>query len=382
MTTRIPFRIAALLGAAAAASSAAPVRVGIFTGFGATYGHTHIHTAANALRDILVNPAGSGLGSGLVMASAGFQVTRLGLPDSSSCRILNCPPDADRKAEFLAALDSLDVLVLNNNSLLEHIFDGAGREKIEAFARRKGVVSLHATLHMVGAWPSLDSLHGTTFNNHPVEQSGTVRLDPASSGDASWRFLNRGLPDTARFMDEWLFYTSTGAQLRARSGLKVSLNLKEDGINPGGLAPMGDHPLAWYRAFPQGGRFFYTALGHRAQNFTGTGSAATPEGTQFTRRHIYNAILWAAGVDSNGVVSVQPAARAPDFGFTARPDAGGLRVRFEDAVPRAVVVRALDGRRAARAVVRGEGLLAVPRGVYGVSVEGSEEAGARRVAVP
>ena len=52
-----------------------------------------------------------------------------------------------------------------------------------------------------------------------------------------------------------------------------------------GDGAMGDHPIAWYHEF-DGGRAFYTALGHRVELYT------DPQYTQ----HLLGGIQWAAGL--------------------------------------------------------------------------------------
>ena len=50
------------------------------------------------------------------------------------------------------------------------------------------------------------------------------------------------------------------------------------------VPPMGaDHPAAWTRE-TEGGRFFYTAIGHDARVLN----------TEFGRRHMLEALRWAA----------------------------------------------------------------------------------------
>jgi type 1 glutamine amidotransferase len=52
-----------------------------------------------------------------------------------------------------------------------------------------------------------------------------------------------------------------------------------------GVKPMGhDHPAAWTRE-TQGGRFFYTAIGHDARVLN----------SEFGRHHMLAALRWAAG---------------------------------------------------------------------------------------
>ena len=54
-----------------------------------------------------------------------------------------------------------------------------------------------------------------------------------------------------------------------------------------GGKPMGkDHPTAWvHEAGPDGGRFFYTELGHDLRSLD----------TPFGRQHVAAAVRWAAG---------------------------------------------------------------------------------------
>ena len=56
-----------------------------------------------------------------------------------------------------------------------------------------------------------------------------------------------------------------------------------------------DHPIAWYHEY-DGGRVWYTALGHRSETF------ADPDFGQ----HLLGGILWAAG-GGRGIPAVDPA---------------------------------------------------------------------------
>jgi hypothetical protein len=190
-------------------------------------------------------------------------------------------------------------------------------------------------------WPAWDSLHGTQYGAWQI-QSGeaTVQLDTAGFADIlpSWKLLNRGLPDTARFREEWFYFTHSGATIRSRSFLIPTVNVDENSmfISPGRGA-MGDHPLSWYRELPEGGRFFYTSLGHRDYTYTGL---------YYFRRQMYNAILWAAGADSNGVVvSARPAGRAGAAASLKTWGSGSrIHVRVAEENSWRVDLHALDGR--------------------------------------
>ena len=62
------------------------------------------------------------------------------------------------------------------------------------------------------------------------------------------------------------------------------LTLDEGSYDPGDGAMGADHPIAWYHEF-DGGRAFYTALGHTSESY------AEPEFLQ----HLAGAIEWASG---------------------------------------------------------------------------------------
>ena len=259
-----PFVFIATLAVSSALSQAAPIRVGIFTGISSgRFWHTNAHTASAAITAMLAAPDSSNLGPNLVRATRGFQVSVHGVTTGQGA------PNSDQKAAFLAALDSLDVVVLNNNVYFPSLFaDSASRARLNAFFRSKGTVSLHFTSDMpTGDWSEFESLHGTRFMNHPAaDRNATVHLDTAAASDPSWRFLNRGLPDTARFVEEWISFTANGGTIRANPGLKVALRIDEASYENGmgGAIAMGDHPMSWYRPQSGGGRFFYTGIGHRA----------------------------------------------------------------------------------------------------------------------
>jgi type 1 glutamine amidotransferase len=67
--------------------------------------------------------------------------------------------------------------------------------------------------------------------------------------------------------------------------VNVLLRLAESSYQVGEGAMGSDHPIAWYHEF-DGGRAWYTGLGHRIELYT------DPVFTQ----HLLGGIRWAAGV--------------------------------------------------------------------------------------
>src|SRR5690606_12319082 len=113
-------------------------------------------------------------------------------------------PTPAQFAVFFSALDSLDVLWLPNFAVIgSSVTDSIQRRRLESFIRTKGFVSSHNTLYSEGIWPAWDSIHGARLENWiSTERLATLHLDTVSKGDPDLRFLNRGQPDTARFLEE------------------------------------------------------------------------------------------------------------------------------------------------------------------------------------
>jgi cytochrome c len=143
----------------------------------------------------------------------------------------------------------------------------------EAFVRGGGgYVGIHSAADTEYAWPWYGGLLGSWFESHPLEiQDATVRVEvpdhPATAG----------LPVSWSRRDEWYnFRTNPRAQVT------VLANIDESTYEGGTMN--GDHPIAWYHDY-DGGRSFYTAMGHTLESY------AEPAFTQ----HLLGGIRWAAG---------------------------------------------------------------------------------------
>jgi type 1 glutamine amidotransferase len=336
---------AALILAANFASHAAPIRVGLFKGVGTNrLSHTHTHSAATAIGTLLANPGSAGLGPSLALHPEGFRYSEFGATTAQGSSYAT--PTTEQRAEFIAALDTLDVVIFLSNTDMGSLFQDAQRSRIEAFSRTKGIVSLHASIDSSGQWTAWDSLNGARFQNHPSsDRVATLRLDTLAASEPAWRYLNAGLADTS-FLEEWFSFTTNGPIMRAVPGLKVLLNIDEDsyGGGLGGARAMGaDHPMAWYRGFPTGGRFFYTAVGHRLQTYQG---GSNP---RFLRRQLYNAILWAGRADSGGPAGISDRGEKTGNAFHGRINVMGskLTVEISESGFHSLQLRTLDGKRLA-----------------------------------
>lgn len=349
-----------------------PIRVGQYKGTGqGRYWHTNIHTSGAQLAAILANPDSTGLGPDIIKPTAGFSFTQFGLQSGTGT------PSTGLRDAFIQALDTLDVVLISCFvDIGQSISAGAPRTALMNHIQKKGYIAVHATTDSYGTWPGLDSIHAARFQNHPSsDRNGRLRLDSLDGSyntDPAWAYLNTSLADTT-FTEEWFSFTTNGNVIRSYPGVKVTVNIDESSYagGMGGARAMGtDHPMSWYRVFPEGGRFFYTAVGHRANIWAG--GAANP---RFLRRQLYNAILWTAGYDTAASVSIKPqAAKSLRFADVSRMSAGegALTVTMLQAGTHSVELTALDGRRIA--MRRGEGrdfaykFASLQPGVYSVSV--------------
>lgn len=122
-----------------------------------------------------------------------------------------------------------------------------------------GFVGIHAasdTEHQ-GDWYWYRRLVGGVFDGHPSVPSNvqTARVQVVNKHHTS----TKGLPDNFLIVDEWYDF-------RSLSDRRIDL-LKVDEKSYQGGGHNGYHPIAWYHDF-DGGRSFYTGIGHNAENFT------------------------------------------------------------------------------------------------------------------
>jgi type 1 glutamine amidotransferase len=116
-----------------------------------------------------------------------------------------------------------------------------------------GYVGVHAAADTEHGWPWYGGLVGAYFSSHPAIQPATVR------------FLNRTDPLTAqspptwRHVDEW--YNFAGSP---RPAVTVLAAVDESSYSGGALG--ADHPVTWCHSY-DGGRAWYTAMGHTSESF-------------------------------------------------------------------------------------------------------------------
>lgn len=143
----------------------------------------------------------------------------------------------------------------------------------------KGFVGIHSASDTEYEWEWYTKLVGHTFVIHPPEVTAELNV-------ISRKFPGLELmPDKRWWTDEWYEFGSANTE-----GLNYILTVNEETYDP--KVQWGDkkgdgmgkfHPIAWYHNF-DGGRSFYTALGHIPESYS----------DKLFQEHLYGGIFWAA----------------------------------------------------------------------------------------
>lgn len=160
------------------------------------------------------------------------------------------------------------VIFLNTTGdVLNHVQQAEMERFIQAGG---GFVGIHAATDTEYEWPWYNKLVGAYFNGHPRTQKGTMQVVDKNHGSTS--FLN----DTWEMKDEWYHLREINPDIN------VLLNLDESTYEGGKNGE--NHPASWYHDF-DGGRAFYTVMGHTNETF---------KNTEF-KKHLLGGIKYAIG---------------------------------------------------------------------------------------
>jgi type 1 glutamine amidotransferase len=153
------------------------------------------------------------------------------------------------------------------------VLDDGQQLAMQRFIRaRHGFVGVHSASDTEYDWPWYGKLVGAYFSAHPAVQQASVILENKSHP------ATRGLPSPWLRSDEWYAFRSN-----PRANATILLRVDETSYDPGEARMGEDHPIAWAHEF-EGGRAFYTALGHSAESYK------EPE----FLAHLAGAVEWAA----------------------------------------------------------------------------------------
>lgn len=152
-------------------------------------------------------------------------------------------------------LAKLDVVVFLSTT--GDILDDDQQAAFERFIERGGgFVGIHSASDTEYDWPFYGGLVGAYFREHPDVQPAT--LDVEAPDDPTML----GVPAPWTRTDEWYAFQSN-----PRPNVEVLMTLDESSYDPGTATMGGDHPITWCHEY-EGGRAFYTALGHTPESYS------------------------------------------------------------------------------------------------------------------
>jgi uncharacterized protein len=175
-------------------------------------------------------------------------------------------------------LENFQVLIFLNTT--GDIFKEEEQKAIERFIQSgKGFAGIHSASDTEYDWPWYTKLVGRMFHIHPAIQTAQLKLT-----DKKFAGL-QGFGNGQLWTDEWYEFSP-----ETINNLNYILAVDETTYNPKvqwgekkGQGMGAFHPIAWYHEY-DGGRSFYTALGHMPADYTDPAFLS----------HIYAGIFWAA----------------------------------------------------------------------------------------
>jgi type 1 glutamine amidotransferase len=152
-----------------------------------------------------------------------------------------------------------------------NVLDSAQQIVFENYYKSgKGFVGVHAASDTEYDWPWYGQLVGAYFASHPDVQSHVI--EKADTAHMSCKHL----PMRWKRVDECYNFKTLPAN--------VNVLLIADETTYQGGAHGEYHPMSWYHAF-DGGRSFYTAMGHTVESYQDT----------LFLEHLRQGVIWASG---------------------------------------------------------------------------------------
>jgi type 1 glutamine amidotransferase len=139
-----------------------------------------------------------------------------------------------------------------------------------------GFVGIHSASDTLYGWPWYEGLvgaHNNVLDKHSGVTRATIEVTDRSQPSTSM------LPPRWTRTDEWYNFA-----LNPRGRVHVLMSVDERTYIGGTMG--ADHPIAWYHAY-DGGRAWYTALGHTSESYY----------EPLFRAHLWGGITYAVGPD-------------------------------------------------------------------------------------
>ncbi|MEX0647993.1 MAG: DUF6807 family protein [Balneolaceae bacterium] len=172
-----------------------------------------------------------------------------------------------------------DALIFSNTN--NEIFSNeTQRDALQAYIRQGGgFVGIHSASGSERNWPWFSSLLGGNFERHAPQQDFAV--DVVDRAHPSTSFL----PEKWNIEDDECYYLKDlNPGIKTLLAADLSTVSDEEKDNFPGTIFGNSFPVAWFQEF-DGGRQWYTSLGHRPEQYS----------DPVFLRHILGGIQWAAG---------------------------------------------------------------------------------------
>ncbi|SES64793.1 ThuA domain-containing protein [Thalassotalea agarivorans] len=175
-------------------------------------------------------------------------------------------------SEQLAKYDAVVFLLTTGN-----VLNASQQKSFEQYIKNgNGFVGVHSATDTGYDWPWYGKLVGAYFNGHPNDPNvRDALLYPMNQDHAATEML----PTTWPKKDEWYDFKSLNADVQ------VLINIDEQSYKKPKENPVKEQrPISWYHEY-DGGRAFYTGLGHTTESYS----------EPLFMQHLFGGIQYAIG---------------------------------------------------------------------------------------
>ncbi len=187
------------------------------------------------------------------------------------------PESTDDPAVFSSdKLKTISCIIFSNTNNEAFESDAQKQAFVDYTHRGGGFVGIHSASGSERQWPWFWAMLGGKFVRHPVLQKFTIKVIDKTHPSTSF------MGETWEWEDECYFTNQLNPDIRVLLAADLTTIKDEKKVEYPGVT-FGDYfPLAWYHEF-EGGRQFYTSLGHKAEYYK----------NENFLKHILGGITWS-----------------------------------------------------------------------------------------
>ena len=195
----------------------------------------------------------------------------------------NIQMDVTESPEDFSRLNNYQAIIFSSTTDIGKTLNEQQRKQLKDWYHAGGgIMGLHAAAVHHNTWPWWTELVGCGFNSDSEFVKAKLIVDKKNKNHPAVK----GFGPIFDYTADW---TNHDKSVTSLSGVRVLLRVDEKSYDPvrdafktRGGKPMGiDHPVSWIREF-EGGRFFYTELGHEGKSLD----------TKFGHQHLVEGLHW------------------------------------------------------------------------------------------